>query len=91
MTNARGKLEDRRLQSDLSSVIKPIQISRVLRDAKYFLVQSCGIYEFLCVACCGGQIRNSIRQASKKSQEKMHRPGIEPGTQRWQRYILPLN
>ena len=23
--------------------------------------------------------------------KKMHRPGIEPGPQRWQRRILPLN
>ena len=28
---------------------------------------------------------------SSKNKIKMHRPGIEPGTQRWQRYILPLN
>ena len=23
--------------------------------------------------------------------KKMHHPGIEPGTQRWQRRIIPLN
>ena len=29
--------------------------------------------------------------AKKKKNIKLHRPGIEPGAQRWQRWILPLN